>query len=56
MAELKISGYSENDRAEILKSGIRRYENLRDKERKGIRPFFRKRTYEEKKRHEEKKA
>ena len=36
MAELKLSGYSENDRVEILKSGIRRYEDLKEKEANGI--------------------
>ena len=40
MSELKSSGYSERDRCEILKSGIRRYEVLKKKEEQGERPFF----------------
>ena len=56
MIELKLSGYSENDRAEILKSGVRRYEELKEKEARGIRPFYSKRNFEDMKRHEEKRT
>ena len=57
MNELKASGYSKKDRAEILQSGVRRFENLKQKEEKGIRPLYRKRSFDEderKKRKEEK--
>ena len=54
MCELKQAGYTKKDRAEILKSGVTRYQNLKEKEKKGIRPFFRKRSFEEQERSEEK--
>ena len=54
MAELMASGYTERDRHEILKSGIKRYENLRQKEEDGVRPFFRNRNFEKNKRKEDK--
>ena len=59
MNELKASGYSKKDRAEILQSGVRRFENLKQKEEKGIRPLYRKRSFDEderKKRKEEKRC
>ena len=46
MAELKCCGYTELDRFEILSSGIKRYENLRRKEKDGVRPFYRKKNFE----------
>ena len=40
MCELKASGYSQYDRLQILKSGVSRYNILREKEEKGMRTFF----------------
>ena len=54
MKELKASGYSESDRQEVLKSGIKRYESLRRKEEKGERPFFRSRDFQRNERDEDK--
>ena len=54
MTELKASGYTEIDRYEILKSGIIRYEKLREKEVEGTRPFFRPKNFQRKAREEEK--
>ena len=54
MTELKASGYSEQDRFEVLKSGIKCYESLRRKEQEGLRPFFRKKNFQRKLRDEEK--
>ena len=56
MSELMASGYNENDRYQILKSGIKLYENLREKERAGLRPFYRKKNFERSKRMREKEA
>ena len=55
MIKLKISGYNEYDRLQILKSGINAYENLRSKEEDGKRPFFRSREYNATERKREKK-
>ena len=54
MAEIKASGYSEQDRYQILKSGITRYETLRKKEEDGVRPFYRARNFKCCERNEEK--
>ena len=54
MVKLKMSGYSKNDRYQILRSGINAYEKLRLKEEKGKRPFYRPRIFEESKRKKEK--
>ena len=54
MTELRMSGYNEADRYEILKSGINCYESLRKQEEEGKRPFFRKRNFERKERNEDK--
>ena len=54
MKELKMSGYNEHDRFQIIKSGYNNYENLKRKEKDGIRPFYRCRNFERKQRKEEK--
>ena len=54
MAEIKASGYSERDRHEILRSGMKRYENLREKGKKGERPFYRQRNFKKQERRQEK--
>ena len=41
MVDLKISGYDEKDRFEVLKGGVNTYQKLKRKESKGIRPFYR---------------
>ena len=46
MYELYISGYNERDRFEILKGGYTTYEKLKEKESKGLRPFYRPRSFE----------
>ena len=43
MIQLKMSGYNEFDRLQILKSGFNSYDKLKMKEEKGIRPFYRNR-------------
>ena len=43
MEDLKLSGYTEKDRENILIGGINTYERLREKERNKIRPFYRSR-------------
>ena len=40
MNELKASGYSKKDRAEILMSGVWRFDKLKNKEERGLRPFY----------------
>ena len=54
MTELKMSGYSEMDRYQVLQSGIRRYNSLRKQEEEGRRPFFRKRSFQRNKRNDDK--
>ena len=56
MTELRASGYSEKDRYEILRSGIKSYESLRKQEEEGKRPFFRNRNFNRKQRITEKEA
>ena len=46
MFEIKCCGYSQYDRYQILKSGVSRYERLCEKEKLGIRPFYRKQTFQ----------
>ena len=41
MSELLISGYNENDRWKILQGGYMTYTKIKEKESKGIRPFYR---------------
>ena len=41
MQEMQSSGYSENDRFEVLKSALKTYQNLKEKESSGKRPFYR---------------
>ena len=55
MFKLRISGYNENDRLQILKSGMNAYEKLREKEEKGMRPFYRSHHFNRAERKEEKK-
>ena len=55
MSELKMSGYSEGDRFQILKSGIQRYNGLRKKETDGKRPFYRSRNFNTTEKRREKK-
>ena len=54
MNELKASGYSMRDQAEILVSGVRRFDKLKNKEERGLRPFYRKRSFEEEERKKQK--
>ena len=48
MEDLLISGYGEYDRKTILNGGINTYKNLKEKERRGIRPFYRPNTFQKK--------
>ena len=41
MTDLKLSGYNEKEREDILIGGMNTYSNLKDKEKAGIRPFYR---------------
>ena len=54
MTELKASGYSHHDRYVILNSGITRYTKLRQKDKDGKRPFYRKQSFQREERKEEK--
>lgn len=55
MSKLKNSGYTHSDRIEILKSGINSYNKLKQKEKDGIRPFYRSKEFEINKRKAENK-
>ena len=50
MIKLKISGYNEYDRLQILKSGMNAYQKLRSKEEEGLRPFLGQRSFGQQKR------
>ena len=54
MLEMYLSGYSENERYNILTAGWKTYQNLKEKEMKGIRPFCRKNSFRKKERSQEK--
>ena len=54
MLEMYLSGYSENERYKILMAGWKTYQNLKDKEEKGLRPFYRKNSFRKKERIQEK--
>ena len=54
MLEMYLSGYSENERFKILMAGWKTYQNLKDKENKGLRPFYRKNSFRKKERFQEK--
>ena len=41
MVDMKESGYNERERLSVLKSGLKTYENIEDKVKKGDRPFYR---------------
>ena len=41
MKDLRLSGYNEQERLNILKGGFKTYENIKLKEKKGLRPFYR---------------
>ena len=41
MKDLKLSGYSESERRNILEAGVKTYLKLKMKEKDGIRPFYR---------------
>ena len=41
MKDLRLSGYNELERLNILQGGFKTYENLKLKEKKGLRPFYR---------------
>ena len=43
MEDLKLSGYNERDRENILIGGIQTYSKLKQKEKMNIRPFYRSR-------------
>ena len=43
MVDLQLSGYNEKEREDILLGGFNTYSNLKAKEIKGIRPFYRSR-------------
>ena len=53
MENLRLSGYTERQRLEILKGGYKTYDRLKEKELKGERPFYRPSTF---KRNERKKS
>ena len=55
MLQLKASGYSKEDRYEILNSGMKRFDKLKSKKREGERPFYRSKNFERKERTESKK-
>ena len=46
MNDLYLSGYDEKDRKSILEGGINTYLNLKEKEIKGTRPFYRTSKFE----------
>ena len=46
MADLKHSGYTENERISILKAGYKRVENIMRKVNEGKIPFFRPNSFE----------
>ena len=56
MAQLKMSGYSEQDRYEILKSGFNHYNKLQSQQVEGIRPFYRSCNFDKDKRIKDKKT
>ena len=56
MSKLRNSGYTHSDRIEILKSGINSYNKLKQKEKDGIRPFYRSKEFEINKRKAENKG
>ena len=46
MAQLKQSGYNEEERYHIIKSGYKGYEKLEQKENEGQRPFYRSHSFQ----------
>ena len=46
MEDIKVSGYNENERFNILKGGMKTYENLKNKSLSGSRPFYRPSSYQ----------
>ena len=50
MQRLRISGYTESDRQNILNGTIKTYINLKQKEYTGIRPFYRSKSFNKKER------
>ena len=50
MVEMKNSGWNERERLSVLMAGVRTHEKLKEKEFRGIRPFFRKNSLKKKKR------
>ena len=41
MLDLKNSGYDKKDRYRILRGGIKTHKNIKEKEKQGLRPYFR---------------
>ena len=50
LEDLKVSGYTEKDRYEILKGGLNTYKKLKEKVSAGKRPFYRHRSFDKEKR------
>ena len=55
MFRMKVSGYDEKQRFEVLKSGFATYDNIKKLESEGKRPFFRPPDFEEEERRKAKK-
>ena len=45
MLEMYLSGYSEQERYNVLNSGWKTYKNLKAKEQRGLRPFYRNNSF-----------
>ena len=41
MKDLQLSGYNEKEREKILDGGLKTFQNLKEKEQLGLRPFYR---------------
>ena len=50
MISLKVSGYNHSERINILEGGFRTYDKLKEREKKGERPFYRPSYFEKEKR------
>ena len=53
--DLKLSGYNEEKRKDILANGVKTFENLKLKEKEGLRPFYRNSSFNKEDRKEAKK-
>ena len=55
MKRLQYSGYNKRFRCEVLKSAIHAYKTIRDKDKNGIQPLYRTRSWKKEEREKEKK-